>query len=437
MEALLHYIWKHRILPLQELRTTDGRLVEVIDPGLHNRHDGPDFFNAKVKIDGVVWVGNVEIHERAADWYAHRHDKDAAYNNVVLHIASVTDADIVTADGSHPPQMELHVPQHVVENYRRLLAADPYPPCREAVMQMPSMEIHSWMSVLVAERTDDRAAAIVRRVELSEGSWEKAFFITLARSFGFGTNSDAFEQWATALPLMQVAHHRDNIMQVEAMFMGTAGLLDAEAMPQRQREAALADTYFTELRREYGYLAHKFSLTAMPRAAWRFMRLRPQNSPYIRLSQLATLYCSRRADLSRVTACETLDAVGTALATETGDYWRTHYTFGNAGRESAKRLSAASVQLLVVNAVVPMLHAYGCHRHDEALVQRAATLLEGLPPEDNTYIRLWKECGVKAENAADTQALIQLHSRYCERKECLRCRFGYALLKGRKAESRD
>lgn len=433
MEILLHYIWKHRILPLHELHTTDGRLVEVIDPGLHNRHDGPDFFNAKVKIGGVMWVGNVEIHEKAADWYAHHHDSDEAYNNVILHIASVMDADIVTADGSHPPQLELHVPQSVADNYRRLLAADPYPPCREAVLRLPSLTIHSWMSALGAERIDDKGVAIERRVAQSDGSWEKAFFITLARAFGFGTNSDAFEQWATALPLMQVGHHRDHPMQVEAMFLGTAGLLDADAMPQRQREAALSDAYFTALRREYAYLAHKFSLTAMPRTAWRFMRLRPQNSPYIRLSQLATLYCSRRADLSRVASCATLDEVGGALTTEVGDYWRTHYSFGNESKANAKRLSAASVQLLVVNAVVPMLYAYGRHRQDETLIQRAATLMEELPPEDNTYIRLWKECGVKAENAADTQALIQLHRRYCERKECLRCRFGYYLLRGNRS----
>lgn len=297
-------------------------------------------------------------------------------------------------------------------------------------MRLPLLTIHSWMSALGAERIDDKGVAIERRVAQSDGSWEKAFFITLARAFGFGTNSDAFEQWATALPLMQVGHHRDHPMQVEAMFLGTAGLLDADAMPQRQREAALSDAYFTALRREYAYLAHKFSLTAMPRTAWRFMRLRPQNSPYIRLSQLATLYCSRRADLSRVASCATLDEVDGALATEVGDYWRTHYSFGNESKANAKRLSAASVQLLVVNAVVPMLYAYGRHRQDETLIQRAATLMEELPPEDNTYIRLWKECGVKAENAADTQALIQLHRRYCERKECLRCRFGYYLLKG-------
>ena len=59
MEQLLHYCWKYKMLPLSDLRTTDGREVEVIDPGLHNHHAGPDFFNAKVKIAGTLWVGTV------------------------------------------------------------------------------------------------------------------------------------------------------------------------------------------------------------------------------------------------------------------------------------------------------------------------------------------------------------------------------------------
>ena len=429
MELLLHYIWKHRILPLHELRTTDGRTVEVIDPGLHNRHAGPDFFNSKIKIDGTLWVGNVEIHERSADWYMHGHDHDPAYNNVVLHVASVIDADVVTADGSRPPQMELKVPPHILQNYRRLLAADRYPPCRDTVLQLPSLTIHSWMSALAAERLSDKCDAIKQRVTTASGSWEEAFFVTIARSFGFGVNSEAFEQWAAGLPVMQVGHHRDDPFQVEAIFLGTAGLLDADSMNERQRAAATADPYFNRLRSEWTYLAHKFSLKAMPLQTWRFLRLRPQNFPYIRLSQLATLYCSRRADLSAVTACKTIDGVRRALQSEVSDYWRTHYTFGNESRPNSKHLSASSIDLLIINAVVPMLHAYGLHRQDEQLTARAVDFLEALPPEDNTHIRLWQECGVKAENAADTQAIIQLHTRYCERKDCLRCRFGFHFMK--------
>ena len=429
MEKLLHYIWKHRILSLSELRTTDGRSVEVIDPGLPNMHAGPDFFNAKVRIDGVMWVGNVEIHERSADWFLHGHDTDAAYNNVVLHVAAVVDADVVTERGDRLPQVQLAVPQQVLSNYRRLLAFDRYPPCREAVLPLDTIKKRSWLSALVAERLNEKTEAIRRRVALFEGSWEAAFFATMARSFGFGVNSEAFEQWAERLPLMQIAHHRDDPFQVEAMFMGMAGLLDEAQMTPATREAALADPYFLSLKREFGYLSRKFRLEPMARQAWRFLRLRPQNFPYIRMSQLAQLYCSRRAGLAEITACESVKQLHTVLQTSVSDYWRTHYTFGKESSLNEKRLSTASLNLLAINAAVPMLHAWGCYRDDERLVQRALDWLEQLPAEDNTYIRLWKECGVEARNAADTQALIQLQHRYCERKDCLRCRFGYYSLK--------
>ena len=429
MEKLLHYIWKHRILPLSELRTTDGRSVEVIDPGLLNMHAGPDFFNAKVRIDGVMWVGNVEIHERSADWFLHGHDTDAAYNNVVLHVAAVVDADVVTERGDRLPQMQLAVPQQVLSNYRRLLAFDRYPPCREAVLPLDAIKKRSWLSALVAERLNEKTEAIRRRVALFEGSWEAAFFATMARSFGFGVNSEAFEQWAERLPLMQIAHHRDDPFQVEAMFMGMAGLLDEAQMTPATREAALADPYFLSLKREFGYLSRKFRLEPMARQAWRFLRLRPQNFPYIRMSQLAQLYCSRRAGLAEITACESVKQLHAVLQTSVSDYWRTHYTFGKESCLNEKRLSTASLNLLAINAAVPVLHAWGCYRDDERLVQRALDWLEELPAEDNTYIRLWKECGVEARNAADTQALIQLQHRYCERKDCLRCRFGYYSLK--------
>ena len=429
MEKLLHYIWKHRILPLSELRTTDGRSVEVIDPGLLNMHAGPDFFNAKVRIDGVMWVGNVEIHERSADWFLHGHDTDAAYNNVVLHVAAVVDVDVVTERGDHLPQVQLAVPQQVLSNYRRLLAFDRYPPCREAVLPLDAIKKRSWLSALVAERLNEKTEAIRRRVALFEGSWEAAFFATMARSFGFGVNSEAFEQWAERLPLMQIAHHRDDPFQVEAMFMGMAGLLDEAQMTPATREAAIADPYFLSLKREFGYLSRKFRLEPMARQAWRFLRLRPQNFPYIRMSQLAQLYCSRRASLAEITTCESVKQLHAVLQTSVSDYWRTHYTFGKESSLNEKRLSTASLNLLAINAAVPVLHAWGCYRDDERLVQRALDWLEELPAEDNTYIRLWKECGVEARNAADTQALIQLQHRYCERKDCLRCRFGYYSLK--------
>ena len=105
MEELLHYVWKHKLFPLAPLTTTDGKSVEVVDVGLHNRHAGPDFFNAKVRIDGTLWVGNVEIHDKASDWFVHGHDRDARYDNVVLHVVDIADVVVRTSQGTTPRRL--------------------------------------------------------------------------------------------------------------------------------------------------------------------------------------------------------------------------------------------------------------------------------------------------------------------------------------------
>lgn len=156
MEALLQYAWKHRMLPLGTLTTTDGLAVEVIDTGLQNTDAGPDFFNAKVKIDGTVWVGNVEIHEKSSYWKAHGHDRDAAYDNVVLHVATVVDADVVTSEGRRVAQVRMDVPPEVARNYEALLSEDRYPPCYAIIPSLDRLTVHSWMSRLLAESSSVR-----------------------------------------------------------------------------------------------------------------------------------------------------------------------------------------------------------------------------------------------------------------------------------------
>lgn len=414
------------------MSTTDGKPVEVLDPGLQNRNSGPDFFNAKVKIDGQLWVGNVEIHDKASDWFLHGHERDSHYNNVVLHIVGVADAEARTADGMSPPQMELSVPDSVRQNYEELLRTDSYPPCYKIIPSLSRLMKHSWMSALETERLERKTEDIKRRARLCEGSWEAAYFVTMARNYGFGINSDAMEQWALNVPLNDVGHHRDDIFQVEAFFMGQAGLLNPLSLPEKHREAALADDYFFRLNNEYKYLAHKFSLKPIDFHLWRFLRLRPQNFPHIRISQLANLYYQRKAGLSQLMDCEDIKSVKKLLATSVTGYWQTHYAFGCESKFNEKHLSEASLNLLLINTVVPMLFAYGRHRQDDRLCDRAFDFLEQLKAEDNHITRTWRDIGLEVDNAGDSQALIQLKNEYCDRRDCLRCRFGYEYLKGAK-----
>ena len=433
MEQLLHYCWKYKLFPLEPLVTADGQVVEVIDPGLHNRNSGPDFFNAKIKIGGTLWVGNVEIHDRATDWFRHGHDRDAAYDNVVLHVCGLIDGNIQTHSGNHPPQMQLTVPPLVEQNYQQLLTTDSYPPCYRLIPSLKSLTVHAWMSALQTERLEQKTQAIDRRVELCDGSWEAAYFVTLARNYGFGINGDAFETWALNIPLNCVAHHRDDLFQVEAFFMGQAGLLEPDTIPKYYLEDALKEGYFTRLRGEYQYLAHKFGLKPMDVTLWRFLRLRPQNFPHIRIAQLANLYHQHRAGLSQLVECETVEQLQKLLETCVTPYWETHYTFGSTSCKTQKKLTVSSLNLLIINTAIPMLFAYGRHRSNQRLCDRAFDLLEQLRAENNHITRMWQQCGLDVHTAGDSQALIQLKNNYCDRKDCLRCRFGYEYLK--RAES--
>lgn len=432
MEQLLHYAWKHRLLPSGGLTTTDGKPVEVIDPGLHNHDAGPDFFNAKIRIDGTLWVGNVEIHDLSSHWHAHGHDRDGAYDSVVLHVVGGADCEVADSSGRRIPQMVVAVPQHVADNYHELMTEDRFPPCYRIVPSLSRMSVRAWMAALQTERLERKTADISRRADMRNGSWEEACFITLARNYGFGINGDAFEEWAAHVPLSAVGHHRDDLFQIEAIFMGQAGLLDEASIPERYREEAMKDGYFRRLGDEYRYLAHKLSLTPMDWRRWRFMRLRPQNFPHIRISQLARLYHGCRMGLAALTECGTVEAVRSLLDTRVTTYWETHYTFGSESTRHSKRLSAASLDLLVINTAVPMLFAYGRHTSREELCERAVDLLEGLRPENNRVIRMWRECGLEVRSAGDSQALLQLKNEYCDRRDCLRCRIGYEYLKGRK-----
>lgn len=419
MEQLLHYVWKHKIFSLKELKTTTGQQVEVIDTGLANTDAGPGFFNAKLKLDGVLWIGNIEIHERSSDWFKHGHHADAGYNSVILHIASEIDMEISRSNGERIPQIQLICPEAVRTNYKELLETDSYPPCYRIIPSLSPFTAHSWMSALQMERFEQKATLLNERLKRCQGNWEDAFFITLARNFGFGLNGDAFETWAHQLPFRAVDKHRNDLFQIEAIFFGQAGIL----------EDSDGDGYYLRLKKEYTYLQHKFGLIPMDASLWRFLRLRPANFPHIRIAQLACLYHRAYGLLSRIMETETLQGVRDILKGGTSEYWLTHYTFGGSSPSRPKALSNTSLDLLIINTVVTFLYAYGLHKGNRVLCARAGSFLEELKAENNYITRMWEQCGMKASNAADSQALIQLKKEYCDKKKCLYCRIGYEYLK--------
>lgn len=427
MEFLLHYVWKHRMYGDARLATEDGEKIEIVDPGVHNMlNSGPDFFNAKLKIDGVLWAGNVEIHERSSDWYRHHHDRDDAYNNVILHVATTLDSEVRTHDGKRLPQLALAVPSQLLANYRELQEEEAYPPCYQIIPQISALTSHAWMSRLTVERLEEKTRRISNYLQRTDNDWERTFFITLARNFGFGTNAQAFEQWAFTISLNAVGRHRDTPLQVEALFMGQAGLLSDDIVPAQRR-----DGYYQRLCEEYSFLRKKFNLQPIEASLWKFGRLRPQNLPHVRLSQLTSLYCEGGADFSRLLETKNIKAFHALFHAMATPYWRSHYSFGEESAEAEKELRANSLNLLIINTAAPLLFAYGRKTKDEDMVTRAFDLLEKLPAERNYITRSWERAGLSVSHAADSQALIQLRQHYCDRKDCLRCRFGAEYLRAK------
>lgn len=419
MEKLLHYVWLHKLFPPGGLTTDGGLPVDVVDPGLPNGNAGPDFAGAKVRIGSTLWAGDVELHLRSSDWHRHGHDSDAAYNRVVLHVAERIDAPVTTAAGERVPQVALPVPDELRSHYKALLAEEGFPPCRSILPHVERPAARAWLTALGVERLEEKTQHVVDVLRRTGGDWERTFFVILARAFGFGVNGEAFEEWALGIEPSAVGKHRDDAFQVEAFFLGRAGLLEADAVPAERRDA-----HWKRLVREYAFLRHKFGLETMNTARWKFLRLRPQNFPHVRLAQLADLYHRGRCPLAAVLEARRAADVKTLLAARATGYWETHYVFGRESTQRSKTLSDASLDGLVVNAAAPVLFAYGRCHSDEARCERAVEWLEQTRPERNHVVDAWAAAGLTADNAAESQALLCLSHRYCERHDCLRCRFG-------------
>lgn len=399
MERLLHYAWRHKMLPLGSLLTTDGRRVEVVSPGLYNRSDaGPDFFNAKIKVDGMLWAGNVELHIKASDWYRHHHDKDQSYDSVVLHVVTVADMDVTTSQGKVIPTLVIPIDASLKSDYEELLESDKYPPCYRIIPELPALKVHSWMATLQTERLERKTRNINDRATELGGAWEDAYFITLARGLGFGINGEAMETWAKALPMRAADHHRDDLFQIEALFLGMAGLLD--------KVDGTADGK-GDYGKEFAYLQRKFGLEPIDNTIWRYLRTRPQNFPHVRILQLARMFYEHRTSLSSLIDCKDVSDIGKLYG-----------------------IKGAKLELLTINVAVPAIFAYGRNHAKESLCERAFDILESLKAEDNNIVRMWQDCGLTIKSANDSQALIQLKKEYCDKKECLRCRFGYEFLSG-------
>ncbi|MDH6355825.1 hypothetical protein M2132_002172 [Dysgonomonas sp. PH5-45] len=418
MEELLHYVWKHKLFQ-KDLRTTDGTAVEVIDAGIHNTDGGPDFFNAKIKLGDKTWAGNVEIHKRSSDWKRHKHHEDKTYNSVVLHVVEDANEDVYTESGQKLIQCQISCPKHIKENIEYLLYAHEQMPCCNYINSMPDVHLSGWINTLLVERLERKASDIERLLTRFNNSWDEVFYVLLARSFGFGLNSDSFEQLALSLPFIALQKQRNDIEQIEALMFGQAGMLGDDIKD---------DDYSRKLKNEYGLLKNKYSLSPLESYIFKKLRMRPGSSPHIRIAQLAMLLFKEDRLFSKIAECGDVGKIRLMLHENASEYWQTHYCFGEPSPRKSKFIGDASLDVIIINAVVPILFSYGKHTGNDELCERAFMFLDTIKAESNSIVRSFTQYGLKVSNAGQSQAVIQLKREYCQKRKCLFCRIGYQIL---------
>lgn len=422
-EMLLQYLWEHRLWPYGSLRTTDGRRVDVVDQGRRNPDAGPDFFNAKIRIGTQEWAGNVEIHVNASDWMRHGHHNDRAYDSVVLHVVGRSDCDVTRPDGSVIPQLELPY----VDDYRARYDAMVYnpadPACGSELPAVAPMYITDWMTALGYERLHEKADRVAEVLGRLNGDWQAAAYVVLARALGFSTNSDAFERVARATPLRYLLKHSNDIQLVEAALFGQAGFLTLDGIT----DPAERD-YMQRLIDDYGFMCAKYGLQAPESPGWKMARMRPANFPHRRIAALAGMIAGGFSFGRRFAHVENEAQARALFEVEIRGYWVDHFRFGQRSVYSPVAFSKDTVTSLLINVVVPLLYAYGSHYGNDAIMQRAVELLQGLQPEDNSLVRIFTGLGLQCDDAFTSQAMIQLRRAYCEPRKCLYCRIGHRLL---------
>jgi hypothetical protein len=418
-EEFLQFIWKQGLFNKTGLKTTDGRLVEIINTGQPNTDSGPDFFNAKIRIGETTWAGNIEIHQKSSHWYRHHHNTDAAYDNVILHVVELNDSPVLIKSQALPT-LVISYPIEILENYEQLLRSAKWIPCEEQLSKYDPFLIRFWFSALMIERLQSKTGDITAILEQNKNNWNETFYQLLARNFGMKTNAVPFELLAKSLPLQILSKHKNDLFQIEALLFGQSGLLN---------ETLLGDDYFLSLRKEYSYLYKKYSLNGMESHLWKFMRLRPINFPTVRIAQLAMLIHHSSALFSRILETENPEDLRKLFDVKASAYWDTHYSFNKISKDNhPKSLGKTAFNNLVINTIAPLLFVYGDQHLDQGMKDRALLLLEKLEPESNQIIRKWEELGIESRTAFETQALLQLKNKYCDHKKCLNCQLGAKII---------
>ncbi|MEY8847550.1 DUF2851 family protein [Psychroserpens sp. XS_ASV72] len=418
-ENFLHYVWGFKKFELLHLQTAQFQSLRVVSVGTYNENSGPDFFNAKLRIDNQLWAGNVEIHIKSSDWYAHRHDHDDTYDNVILHVVYEHDADVFRKDGSIIPTLVLkpYIHKNVYLNYQRLFArTKSWILCETDFASVDDFVLKHWLERLYFERLEQKAKHIKTSLKATNKNWEAVLFMMLAKNFGLKVNGDAFFSMAKSFDF-KIVQKLHNQKDIEALFFGQAGLLETENQ----------NVYYKELQETYKFLKQKFQLNNSNIIPLQFFRLRPLNFPTIRLSQLAALYIKEFNLFSKIIEINTLEGFYDIFQVEVSEFWKSHYTFAKLSPPRTKVLTKSFIDLLLINTILPIQFCYK-KEHGKLIEDDLMVIISKINSEENTIIKKYNAIKKISTSAMHSQALIQLKTKYCDKHQCLKCAIGNTLL---------
>ncbi|RNC91580.1 MAG: DUF2851 family protein [Allomuricauda sp.] len=421
-EEFVQFIWRYQKLPGPNFKSIQGESIVVHKVGMHNFGAGPDFFNSKIEINGQVWAGNVEIHLKSSDWYVHGHETDPNYDNVILHVVWEDDVPIFRKDQTQISTLAVKdlVPKSVLNSYKKLVLRSrrKFINCENDFASVNNLIVKSWLERLYIERLEQKSELIYKLLETSNNDWEKVLFCLLMKNFGLNSNGEAFLSIASRIDFHLVRKVGYDLQKIEALFFGTAGLLD---------ETDCSDAYFLQLKQEFGFLKNKFQLNAMGSFRLSFFGVRPNNFPTIRLSQVANLYHKNPNLFDLIIRAKTVDQFRTIFDLGTSAYWEDHYTFGKISKSRKKKLTHQFIALLIINTIVPIKFCHAKYS-GKSISEDLITLMIALKPEKNTFIQQFDNLGLKTVNAMESQSKLHLYHTYCSKNQCLQCAIGAELL---------
>ena len=419
-EDFLHYLWKFKKFDTINLKTSNEEEITIINVGQYLELAGPDFFNAQIAIGNQKWAGNVEIHLKSSDWYVHHHERDSAYENVILHVVWENDTEIFRSNNTEIPVLELkkYVEKATVANYQSLLSPKSWIFCEKQIKDINEFTFKNWQERLFFERLERKSKPIFDLLEQTNSDWEAVLFILLAKNFGLNTNGEIFMKIAHSIPFSIIRKESFEVENLEALLLGTAGLLDSEK----------EDNYFKDLKFRYYYLLHKYQIEKNSIEPVQFFKHRPDNFPTIRLSQLANLYHTQQNLFSKISTVSSLMDTYRIFEVSASEYWQNHYQFDKDSPKKKKALSKSFIDLLVINTIIPLQFAYAKSQGKE-VSEDLICLVNEVAPEKNAIIDKFSSFGIKSKNAFETQSLLQLKNEYCNKSKCLECAVGMELLK--------